>query len=554
MNTAVPSWPRHRPVTVRRHGRPAGRAPRCVRRGPGSGSTRPGRRPRPKRPPPGPHRGGPRRKATPPAPRPERVPARLKRARFRPPRRRRCSHRAAPAPAAASAAAALPVAAPVAAPVGAPVAVPVAPAQAAAQATAGSPASVPAAAPAAELTARDARDARGGGRRRPGQECAAGIAGGAATGHRRKPRPEDPTAGRPGDRARRRAGGGPGRRGRQRRPRQPRPYRPNPAGRAVRPPQRPTAGRTARPERSRGRVERDAAAEPATPSARPLRAPATPVAHREPASTQAPDVRSPDAPAPARAAVDVQAPPAGRTAEPARIAERSAPDQPQPDVRPRVRLRDVPDVARATLRVAVKAGGAAQAHITPAPGRARRGRDPTPLPCGRRLGDVLAESPAAAQALAAGERRPAPLARGARASDRHARRPRRRARPASATAEQRATAVEPARRAHDRTFRPTRSTHDRAAPLPPAPSTSSPRRHHELRHTDHATTPPTPTRAAKRTRLGDARQGRLPQAARQPAAAPGPDEPDGRQGLHGPDGAVLVGRADHQHGRRDRPA
>jgi flagellar hook-length control protein FliK len=124
------------------------------------------------------------------------------------------------------------------------------------------------------------------------------------------------------------------------------------------------------------------------------------VAHHEPASAQAPDVRSPDAPAPARAAVEVQAPPAGRTAEPARIAERPAPDQPQPDVRPRVRLRDVPDVARATLRVAVKAGGAATARISLHPADLGGVRITMRVHDGTVAATLAAESPAAAQALA----------------------------------------------------------------------------------------------------------------------------------------------------------
>ena len=44
------------------------------------------------------------------------------------------------------------------------------------------------------------------------------------------------------------------------------------------------------------------------------------------------------------------------------------------------------------------------------------------------------------------------------------------------------------------------------------------------------------------------------QAARRPAAAPGPAQPDGEQGLHGPDGPVLLARADDQRLGRDRPA
>ena len=66
----------------------------------------------------------------------------------------------------------------------------------------------------------------------------------------------------------------------------------------------------------------------------------------------------------------------------------------------------------------------------------------------------------------------------------------------------------------------------------------------------------TPPRAAhdERRESGGraARQGRLPEAARRAAAAPGSDEPDGHQPVHGPARAVLVARADDEHGQGRR--
>src|SRR3954466_10382957 len=49
------------------------------------------------------------------------------------------------------------------------------------------------------------------------------------------------------------------------------------------------------------------------------------------------------------------------------------------------------------------------------------------------------------------------------------------------------------------------------------------------------------------------REGRLPEAALDPDAAPGPAQPDRRQGVHGAAGAVLLARAAAEP-RRGHPA
>ena len=170
--------------------------------------------------------------------------------------------------------------------------------------------------------------------------------------------------------------------------------------RPVRSPQREAAGRTGRPERSRSRGERPARPAPATVAGRPGRVHDTPAAHRGPAPAAPADARPSDAAAPAHAPAEAQVQPSARTTEPARIAERQGPDQPQQDARTRVRLRDVPDAARATLRVAVKTNGAATARINLHPADLGGVRITMRVHDGSVAATLAAETPAAAQALA----------------------------------------------------------------------------------------------------------------------------------------------------------
>ena len=170
--------------------------------------------------------------------------------------------------------------------------------------------------------------------------------------------------------------------------------------RPVRSPQREASGRTARPERSRGRDERPAQPAPATVAVRPGRVHGTPAAHRGPVPATPADARPSDAAAPAHAPAEAQVQPSGRTTEPARIAERPVPDQPQQDARTRVRLRDVPDAARATLRVATRTNGAATARINLHPADLGGVRITMRVHDGTVAATLAAETPAAAQALA----------------------------------------------------------------------------------------------------------------------------------------------------------
>ena len=170
--------------------------------------------------------------------------------------------------------------------------------------------------------------------------------------------------------------------------------------RPVRSPQREASGRTARPERSRGRGERPAQPAPATVAVRPGRVHGTPAAHRGPAPATPADARPSDAAAPAHTPAEAQVQPSGRTTEPARIAERPVPDQPQQDARTRVRLRDVPDAARATLRVATRTNGAATARINLHPADLGGVRITMRVHDGTVAATLAAETPAAAQALA----------------------------------------------------------------------------------------------------------------------------------------------------------
>ena len=211
-------------------------------------------------------------------------------------------------------------------------------------------------------------------------------------------------------------------------------------------PSRGRTGRSGRPHRPLARSARSRAA-PLVPSARGAAASGRGPSLQRPSGRPAPrrtprpwrtasrrrrnpaEVRSADAAAPARAAGEAQAPPAGRTAEPARIAERPAADQPEADARPRVRLRDVPDVARATLRVAVKAGGAAMARISLHPADLGGVRITMRVHDGTRGGDARSRDARRSAGARPDRIRPAPLARGPGPPDRLARRPRRRRRP-----------------------------------------------------------------------------------------------------------------------------
>jgi flagellar hook-length control protein FliK len=170
--------------------------------------------------------------------------------------------------------------------------------------------------------------------------------------------------------------------------------------RPVRSPQREAADRTTRPERSRGRGERASQPAPATVAGRHARLHNTPAAHRGPAPATPANARPSDAAAPAHAPAEAQVQPSGRTTEPARIAERPVADQPQQDARTRVRLRDVPDAARATLRVALKTNGAATARINLHPADLGGVRITMRVHDGTVAATLAAETPAAAQALA----------------------------------------------------------------------------------------------------------------------------------------------------------
>jgi len=132
-----------------------------------------------------------------------------------------------------------------------------------------------------------------------------------------------------------------------------------------------------------------------------------PPAGRTAASAQRADAPAQQAAAPAAAPATEQAaapavaqtPASARAAEPARLDERPVPDQPQQDVRPRVRLRDVPDMAHATLRVAVRQNGAATARISLHPADLGGVRITMRVHDGTVAATLAAETPAAAQAL-----------------------------------------------------------------------------------------------------------------------------------------------------------
>jgi flagellar hook-length control protein FliK len=170
-------------------------------------------------------------------------------------------------------------------------------------------------------------------------------------------------------------------------------------GRPVRTPQHEAASRTARPERTRGRSERAARPAPTTAAARPAPTKDVPM-HRVTTPASSVEARPADAAAPAPAPAEAQVQPAGRTTEPARLAEHAVPSEPQEDAHTRVRLRDVPDVARATLRVAVKSNGGATARISLHPADLGGVRITMRVHDGTVAATLAAETPAAAQALA----------------------------------------------------------------------------------------------------------------------------------------------------------
>jgi flagellar hook-length control protein FliK len=126
---------------------------------------------------------------------------------------------------------------------------------------------------------------------------------------------------------------------------------------------------------------------------------AAPAAVRGPFQGQAAGERPADAPAQAQAAApaDPQAPVAARADAPARTSDRPA--EPGQQAAPRVRVRDVPDVARATLRVAVRQNGSAMARISLHPADLGGVRITMRVHDGAVSATLAAETPAAAQAL-----------------------------------------------------------------------------------------------------------------------------------------------------------
>jgi flagellar hook-length control protein FliK len=162
-----------------------------------------------------------------------------------------------------------------------------------------------------------------------------------------------------------------------------RPHRPGKA-RAVRGDHVPVrAGEGARPHAVRAEAEHATAAGRATAQAQP--------ASGRPAEATAP--------VQAAAPADQQTPVTARADAPARIGDRPAADQPQQTAAPRVRVRDVPDVARATLRVAVRQNGSAVARISLHPADLGGVRITMRVHDGAVSATLAAETPAAAQAL-----------------------------------------------------------------------------------------------------------------------------------------------------------
>jgi len=170
-----------------------------------------------------------------------------------------------------------------------------------------------------------------------------------------------------------------------------------PAARAAK---RAAPARTAQADHAAGRSDRPDRPQHAPVAGRPAHVQDAPPAGRTDAPAQ-PAAAPAAAPAPEQAAAPAvaQTPASARAAEPARLDERPVPDQPQQDVRPRVRLRDVPDMAHATLRVAVRQNGAATARISLHPADLGGVRITMRVHDGTVAATLAAETPAAAQAL-----------------------------------------------------------------------------------------------------------------------------------------------------------
>ncbi len=169
---------------------------------------------------------------------------------------------------------------------------------------------------------------------------------------------------------------------------------------AAQAPKRAAPARTARADHAGGRSDG-----PDRPQHTPAAGRPAHVQDAPPAGRTAPPAQTADAPvaapAPEHAAAPAvaQTPASARAAEPARLDERPVPDQPQQDVRPRVRLRDVPDMAHATLRVAVRQNGGATARISLHPADLGGVRITMRVHDGTVAATLAAETPAAAQEL-----------------------------------------------------------------------------------------------------------------------------------------------------------
>ena len=138
------------------------------------------------------------------------------------------------------------------------------------------------------------------------------------------------------------------------------------------------------------------------PAARSTGAHDVPASGRGPVQARPAGDRLAEAPAQAQAQAaapaDAQTPVTARADGAARIADRPA-DLPQQAAAPRVRVRDVPDVARATLHVAVRQNGSAMARISLHPADLGGVRITMRVHDGAVSATLAAETPAAAQAL-----------------------------------------------------------------------------------------------------------------------------------------------------------
>jgi flagellar hook-length control protein FliK len=168
---------------------------------------------------------------------------------------------------------------------------------------------------------------------------------------------------------------------------------------AVRATHRPAASRAGRsqdaPVRS-GRGASPAAATHAAPRAE--RTHDVPAAHGAGTSADAPSARPNDVPAAAHVPTDTEMPAVSR-ADQAPAIQRAVPDQARQDAGPRVRVHDVPDITRATLRVAVRGNGTATARISLHPADLGGVRITMRVHDGAVAATLTAETEAAAQAL-----------------------------------------------------------------------------------------------------------------------------------------------------------